>query len=69
MQNLNPCNPRPHLVSANSVAHALSELEPTARTPSEIWRLLTERFVVDLDTVAKVLPTAEPETMWLPART
>jgi hypothetical protein len=51
------------------VVHALSELEPTTRSPSEIWRLLTERFVVDLDTVAKVLPSAEPETMWLPART
>ncbi len=69
MQNLHPCNPRPHLLSANSVVHALSELEPTTRSPSEIWRLLTERFVVDLDTVAKVLPSAEPETMWLPART
>lgn len=68
MTSLDPRNPRPHLVSANSVVHALSELKPAASSTSEVWRLLTERFVVDLDTVAKLLPTAEPETVWLPAR-
>lgn len=68
MPNTDPCNPRPHLVSANSVVHALTELKPSAASTSEIWRLLTDRFVVDLDTVAKLLPTAEPETRWLPAR-
>ena len=35
---------------------------------AEMWRLLTERFVVDLDAVASLLPSDEPETFWLPAR-
>ncbi|MDQ0445828.1 hypothetical protein [Methylobacterium aerolatum] len=46
----------------------LKELKPAANSTHDMWRLLTERFVVDLDAVAKVLPAEEPETVWLSAR-
>lgn len=68
MPNTDPCNPRPHLVSQNSLAYVVNELKPKAGSTREIWQLLTERFVVDLDAAAKLLPTEEPETVWLPAR-
>ena len=68
MLNTDPCNPRPHLVSSNSLAHAVTELRAKTGSAGEVWRLLTERFVVDLDAAAKLLPKEEPETVWLPAR-
>ncbi|GJD35911.1 hypothetical protein FMGBMHLM_2824 [Methylobacterium aerolatum] len=68
MPNTDPCNPRPHLLSQNSLVDVLKELKPAANSTHDMWRLLTERFVVDLDAVAKVLPAEEPETVWLSAR-
>lgn len=59
---------KPVLVNSSGVAHALGELKQKAGSTAEIWRLLTERFVVDLDAVATLLPSEEPETVWLPAR-
>ncbi len=59
---------RPVLTNATGVASAMNELRQKAGSTAEMWRLLTERFVVDLDAVATLLPTEEPETRWLPAR-
>lgn len=68
MPNIDPRILRPVLTNASGVATALTELKQKAGSTAEMWRLLTERFVVDLDAVATLLPSEEPETMWLPAR-
>ncbi|GJE39228.1 hypothetical protein [Methylobacterium persicinum] len=68
MPNTDPRVVKPVLVNPTGVAHALGELKQKAGTTAEMWRLLTERFVVDLDAVATLLPSEEPETVWLPAR-
>ena len=58
-------SPRPTLMNASLIVRALDSLRPTVETPADIWRLLTDRYVVDLDAVAALLPGAEPETVWL----
>lgn len=68
MPNIDPRVVRPVLVNTSGVAHALRELKQKAGSTAEMWRLLTESFVVDLDAVATLLPSEEPETVWLPAR-
>jgi len=68
MPNVDPRVRRPVLVNTTGVASAMSELRQKAGSTAEMWRLLTERFVVDLDAVAILLPSEEPETQWLPAR-
>ncbi len=68
MPNVDPRVLRPVLVNTSGVASAMSELRQKAGSTAEMWRLLTERFVVDLDAVATLLPSEEPETQWLPAR-
>ena len=68
MPNVDPRVRRPVLVNTTGVASAMSELRQKAGSTAEMWRLLTERFVVDLDAVATLLPSEEPETRWLPAR-
>ncbi|MET0369431.1 MAG: hypothetical protein ABW058_14805 [Methylobacterium sp.] len=68
MPNVDPRVRRPVLVNTTGVASAMSELRQKAGSTAEMWRLLTERFVVDLDAVATLLPSEEPETQWLPAR-
>ncbi|WP_342164238.1 hypothetical protein [Methylobacterium sp. SD21] len=68
MPNVDPRVLRPVLVNTTGVASAMSELRQKAGSTAEMWRLLTERFVVDLDAVATLLPSEEPETQWLPAR-
>ncbi|MCJ2025380.1 hypothetical protein [Methylobacterium sp. J-067] len=68
MPNVDPRVLRPVLVNTSGVANAVSELRQKAGSTAEMWRLLTERFVVDLDAVATLLPSEEPETQWLPAR-
>ncbi len=68
MPNVDPRVRRPFLVNTTGVASAMSELRQKAGSTAEMWRLLTERFVVDLDAVATLLPSEEPETQWLPAR-
>lgn len=68
MPNIDPRILRPVLTNTSGVATALTELKQKAGSTAEMWRLLTERFVVDLDAVASLLPSEEPETFWLPAR-
>jgi hypothetical protein len=68
MPNTDPRILRPLLVNSSGVANAVQELKPKVSSTAEMWRLLTERFVVDLDAVASLLPSDEPETFWLPAR-
>ncbi len=68
MPNTDPRILRPLLVNPHGVADAVKELKPKASSTAEMWRMLTERFVVDLDAVASLLPSDEPETFWLPAR-
>ena len=63
-----PLQARPTLVNATLLARALDGLRPKALSSAEMWRLLTEHYVVDLDAVAALLPTEEPDTIWLAAR-
>lgn len=68
MLNADPTLTRPQLVNATLLARALDGLRPKVRSSAEMWRLLTDQYVVDLDAVAALLPTDEPETVWLTAR-
>ncbi|MCJ2052369.1 hypothetical protein [Methylobacterium sp. J-070] len=68
MLNADPLLKRPKLTSAALLARALDGLRPDVRSQSEIWQKLTDRYVVDLDAVAALLPASEPDTHWLPAR-
>lgn len=68
MLNADPLFTRPVLTSPNLLAGAVDQLASRAQSASEIWRLLTENFTVDLDAVAMLLPRQEPEPIWLPAR-
>ena len=68
MLNADPYRPRPTLLSPHHIASAVDRLGPKADSPTEVWRLLTEQFTVDLDAVAAILPRSEPEPHWLQAR-
>ena len=69
MSYVDPRIVRPILLNTSGVANAVNELrQQKASSTAEMWRLLTERFVVDLDAAASLLPSVEPETQWLPAR-
>ena len=68
MLNADPLLQRPKLLNTALVARALANLKPRAESPAEMWRMLTDHYVVDLDAVATLLPAGEPETRWLPAR-
>ena len=68
MLNADPPLTRPQLVNAALLARTLDRLRPEARSAAEIWRTLTDRYVVDLDAVAALLPSDEPETIWLEPR-
>jgi hypothetical protein len=68
MLNADPLLPRPKLVNRALLARALDGLRPKVRSSAEMWRTLTDQYVVDLDAVAALLPASEPETHWLPAR-
>ncbi|MEL6060280.1 MULTISPECIES: hypothetical protein [unclassified Methylobacterium] len=68
MLNADPLLRRPKLLNQALVARALEGFRPKADSPDKMWRLLTDHYVVDLDAVAALLPTSEPETRWLPAR-
>jgi len=68
MLNVDPYVPRPTLLSPHHIASAVHQINPQAASPTEVWHLLTERFTVDLDAVAAVLPRSEPEPRWLQAR-
>lgn len=68
MLNADPLFPRPTLTNPNHLATLVDRLGDAGGSPAEIWRLLTENYTVDLDAVAALLPRAEPEPVWLPAR-
>lgn len=68
MPNTEPFITRRTLTTATVIQTALGDLTPQASSPADIWRLLTERYVVDLDAVATVLPAARPEPVWLSPR-
>lgn len=59
---------RPKLTNATVIHTALGDLAPHAQSPGDIWRLLTERYVVDLDAVAMIIPPDHPEPLWLSPR-
>lgn len=60
--------PRPTLTHPSLLARALDVIGESAPTQAEIWHRLTQRFTVDLDAVAALLPRTEPEPAWLKAR-
>ncbi|KQP42541.1 hypothetical protein ASF49_01435 [Methylobacterium sp. Leaf104] len=68
MPNADPFLPRPTLLSPHHIASAVDRLGAQGASPSEVWRLLTDHFTVDLDAVAAVLPRSEPEPHWLQTR-
>lgn len=68
MLHADPLLARPTLVHAGLLAHAVDGLKAKAASPADMWRLLTDNYTVDLDAVAALMPVAEPEPVWLPAR-
>ncbi|MCJ2057731.1 hypothetical protein MKL09_14340 [Methylobacterium sp. J-048] len=68
MLNADPLLARPKLVNAALLARALDGLRPQVTSSAEIWQVLTDHYVVDLDDVAALLPAVEPETQWLSTR-
>lgn len=68
MLQADPLLQRPALVHPSILARALDHLIPAARSRAEVWHLLTDRYTVDLDAVAALLPAEDPEPHWLPAR-
>lgn len=68
MLQADPLFQRPALVHPRILARALDNLIPAARSRAEVWQMLTERYTVDLDALAALLPSEEPEPRWLPAR-
>lgn len=68
MLHADPLLQRPALVHPRGLARALDHLMPAAASRAEVWQMLTERFTVDLDAVAALLPSEEPEPRWLDTR-
>ncbi len=68
MLHADPLLQRPALVNPRILARALDTLMPAARSRAEVWQMLTERYTVDLDALAALLPAEEPEPRWLHAR-
>ncbi|WP_336488192.1 hypothetical protein [Methylobacterium nigriterrae] len=68
MLNADPLFTRPTLTSPHLLSSALERFRRSASSPAEVWRMLTESYTVDLDAVAVLLPSEEPEPTWLPAR-
>jgi hypothetical protein len=56
---------RPTLTGLQGLAAALARIRKDTASPAEVWRRLTDSYVVDLDAVASILPRAEPEPAWL----
>ncbi|NEU12281.1 hypothetical protein G3T14_09060 [Methylobacterium sp. BTF04] len=69
MLNADPFLPRPTLTNPHHIATLVDRIGALAGSQAEVWRLLTDRYTVDLDEVAALLPRSEPEPVWLPART
>ncbi|MCJ2084099.1 hypothetical protein [Methylobacterium sp. J-090] len=68
MPNTDPVITRPTLTNPSLLASALHRIGTEAASTAEIWRRLTEHYIVDLDAVAALLPRAEPEPLWLTSR-
>lgn len=68
MPNTDPAITRPTLTNPSLLASALHRIGTEAASTAEIWRRLTEHYIVDLDAVAALLPRAEPEPLWLQSR-
>ncbi|ACA19413.1 conserved hypothetical protein [Methylobacterium sp. 4-46] len=68
MPQTDPLLPRPALTHPAHLAAALARLGRDAGSRREVWRLLTDRYTVDLDAVAAALPPEEPEPIWLPLK-
>ncbi|GJE62660.1 hypothetical protein [Methylobacterium trifolii] len=68
MLNADPLHARPILVNAGPLARVLDGFRSRAGSATEMWQLLTDNYVVDLDAVAALLPAEEPEPVWLAAR-
>lgn len=68
MSSTEPFTPRQTLTNPNLLANALHRIGTEAASTTEIWRRLTEHYIVDLDAVAALLPRAEPEPIWLQSR-
>ncbi len=61
--------PRLSLTHPGLIARAVARLGQGAGSSAEVWHKLTDSYAVDLDAVAALLPRAEPEPLWLTART
>ncbi|MHC2087435.1 hypothetical protein [Methylobacterium sp. WCS2018Hpa-22] len=59
---------RPTLTGLRNLTAALAQIGKDTASPAEVWRRLTDSYVVDLDAVASILPRAEPEPTWLVPR-
>lgn len=68
MPNAETLLPRPTLLNPGHLADAVEQLTHHAGSRTDVWRLLTEHFAVDLDAVAALLPCSAPEPHWLPTR-
>ncbi len=60
--------PRPTLTAPSQLAKALEALRRDGASKADVWRTLTERFTVDLDAVATLMPASDPEPIWLQSR-
>ncbi|KQP06982.1 hypothetical protein [Methylobacterium sp. Leaf93] len=63
-----PTVARPTLTGLRNLTAALAQIGKDTASPAEVWRRLTDSYVVDLDAVASILPRAEPEPTWLVPR-
>lgn len=68
MLHSDPLLSRPTLLNPSLLASAVDQLGHHAGSTAEVWDLLTQNFIVDLDAVAALLPRSEPEPHWLPTR-
>ncbi len=68
MLNADLFTPRPTLTNPSLLARALDTLGQGGASKADVWRQLTDNFTVDLDAVALLMPSNEPEPVWLAAR-
>ncbi|MDR7036886.1 hypothetical protein J2X36_001628 [Methylobacterium sp. BE186] len=68
MLNADPLVARPVLTNANLLSTAVEGIRLKAASSAEIWHLLTQNFTVDLDAVAALIPSEDPEPAWLTVR-
>ncbi|KAB1076163.1 hypothetical protein [Methylobacterium planeticum] len=68
MLNADPLFTRPTLTSPSLLSRALDGLRRKAGSQAEVWQLLTQNYTVDLDAVAILMPSEDPEPTWLATR-